>query len=260
MTKLSETQAILLTAAAERAAGNLLPRPARCGAVPRPRWSPRCSPAGWSRSRSWRTPPKPTPRSTRSGATPTTDAASCCASRRPVSTHSASSQGRRRKPKPRSGPERARQTHQPRGVPWARRRPKAPQQVTQRRCGARPASERTPGGRLAQVLRPRPGRGSERPVQTDEAGRTLERPGEGAAEHGDGPAGDGSHGDIHGHEHRGQRRGLAAAGDPRCQRGGGRGHDRLRRRLRRRGGGRHPADQRPDRDHRRADHRRRRRA
>ena len=37
MTKLSDTQSIILSAAAQRADGNLLPLPGTCAAAPRPR-------------------------------------------------------------------------------------------------------------------------------------------------------------------------------------------------------------------------------
>ena len=51
MTKLSDTQAIILSAAAQRPDGNLLPLPGSLRGGAAARWSARCSPAASRRSR-----------------------------------------------------------------------------------------------------------------------------------------------------------------------------------------------------------------
>ena len=90
---------------------------ARCAAVLQARSSRHCYPADLPRSVSLIATRRPTLRSTGSGAISTTAALSCCGSLPPGSRRSASGRLRLTQPKPRSGPERAAQTHQARPSP-----------------------------------------------------------------------------------------------------------------------------------------------
>ena len=166
MPKLSDTQSILLTAAAQRPDGNLLPL-ARLA-------------AGWCRDQGGRRAARPRAGrgadrgEHRQGRPRAQHALAQCRrrTRHPAADHAGRSRrarhraggvaGGRAPAAARSGPHRL---TEPRGVPWARRRPKAPQRVTQRRCGARPA--RAPSRRRWWHARPRRGRHDRRDRRGD---------------------------------------------------------------------------------------------
>ena len=90
MPKLSDTQSILLTAAAQRADGNLLPLPGSVRGGAATRAVAALLARGLAEEQTVETAAKADPALNVSGATPTTGAASCCGSRRPVSTPSGS--------------------------------------------------------------------------------------------------------------------------------------------------------------------------
>ena len=90
MTKLSDTQSILLTAAAQRADGNLLPLPGSLRGGAATKVVAALLVRGLAEEQTVESTAAADPALNRSGATPTTGAASCCGSRRPVSTPSAS--------------------------------------------------------------------------------------------------------------------------------------------------------------------------
>ena len=90
MPKLSDTQSILLTAAAQRADGNLLPLPGSLRGGAATKVVAALLARGLAEEQTVESTAQADPALNRSGAMPTTGAASCCGSRRPVSTPSAS--------------------------------------------------------------------------------------------------------------------------------------------------------------------------
>ena len=117
MSKLSDTQAIVLSAACQRLDGNLLPLPGSLRGGAAGKVVAALLSRGLAEERILDSTRRPTLRSTGSGAISTTAALSCCGSLPPGSRRSASGRLRLTQPKPRSGPERAAQTHQARPSP-----------------------------------------------------------------------------------------------------------------------------------------------
>ena len=154
MTKLSDTQAILLSAAAQRADGNLLPLPGSLRGGAAVKVVGALLARGLAREEvTDRHDPRRQPRSTPSGATRTTAARSCSGSPRRGSRRSASSPPaslRRRRPATPSNTGSTRAPTRPASRRLARRRPTAPVEAAEE---ARPAEEGWPPPSRARAPR-----------------------------------------------------------------------------------------------------------